>query len=93
LSPIEFIQKVIYDMNVKFFLDGKFVEGMKIRTHVLSAFLIEDYEYRGRIGASTGMDNTYCYQFLDNFLSFIFLSKGMTIRTLGAILPRIKGME
>jgi hypothetical protein len=34
LSPTEFIQKVIDDINGKFGLNGKFFEGMKIRTHV-----------------------------------------------------------
>jgi hypothetical protein len=58
LSPTEFIQKVIYDGNGEFVLDGKFVEGMKIRTHVPSAFLLEDHDNRGRIGVGTRMDNT-----------------------------------
>jgi hypothetical protein len=58
LSPIEFIQKVIYDRNGEFVLDGKFVEGIKIRTHAPCDFLLEDHDNRGRIGASIGMDNT-----------------------------------
>jgi hypothetical protein len=94
LSPTEFIQKVIYDGNGKFVLDGKFVKGTKIMTHVLSAFLLEDHENKGRIGAGIGMNNTCFQEFLQNFLNFIFLSKGMIIRrTLGGRLPGIKGME
>jgi hypothetical protein len=45
LSPGEFSQKVMYDRNEKFVLDGKFVEDMKIKTHVSSAFIIEEHEY------------------------------------------------
>jgi len=53
LSSIEFIQKVIYDMNGKFILDGKFVEAMRINTHEPSAFLLEDHDDRARIGNGT----------------------------------------
>jgi hypothetical protein len=53
LSPTKFIQKVIYDMNGKFILDGNFFEGTKIRTHAPSSFLLEDHENRGRIGVGT----------------------------------------
>jgi len=49
LIPTEFIQKVIYNSNGKFVLDGKFVEVTKIRTHEPSAFLLEGHDYRGRI--------------------------------------------
>ena len=59
LIPTKFIQKVIYDKNGEFFLDGKFVEGMKIRIHVPNAFLVEDHENRGRIGVVTRKDNTH----------------------------------
>jgi hypothetical protein len=45
-------------MNGKFVLDGKFVEGMKIGTHVPSSFLLEDCDNMGRIGVGTRMDNT-----------------------------------
>jgi hypothetical protein len=72
LSPTKFIQKVIYEINGKFVLDGKFFKGMKTRTHVPSAFLLEDHENRGRIGVDIGTNNVYFYQFLDNFLNFIF---------------------
>jgi hypothetical protein len=59
LRPTEFIQKVIYEGNGEFVLDGKFVEGKKNRTHAPSAFLLEDHENRRRIGVGTGKDNTY----------------------------------
>jgi hypothetical protein len=58
LSPTKFIQKVIYDGNGEFVLNGKFVEGTKIRTHAPSSFLLENHDNRGRIGASAKMDNT-----------------------------------
>ena len=45
LSPSEFSQKVMYDRNEKCVLDSKFVEDMKIKTHVSSAFIIEEHEY------------------------------------------------
>jgi hypothetical protein len=59
LSPTEFIQNFIYDVNGEFVLNGKFVEGTKIRTHVSSSFLLEDHENRGRIGDGTRKNNTY----------------------------------
>ena len=80
LSTTQFIQKVINDRNGKFFFDGEFVESTKIRTRAPSAFLLEYHDYRRRIGASTRTDNTYFKKFLDNFLNFIFLGKGMMIR-------------
>jgi hypothetical protein len=57
LSPTEFIHKVIYDRNGKFILYGKFVEGTKIMTHAPSSFILEDHDYKGIIGASTGTNN------------------------------------
>jgi hypothetical protein len=39
------------------------------------------HDHRRRIGASTRMDNSYGEQFLNNFLDFIYLGKGMTIGT------------
>jgi hypothetical protein len=57
LIPTEFIQKVIDDRNGKCVLDGKFVEGTKIRIHMPISFLLEDHDNRGRIGAGIGTDN------------------------------------
>jgi len=45
-------------MNGEFIFDGDFVEGMKIRTHAPSSFLHENHDNRGRIGASSKMNNT-----------------------------------
>jgi hypothetical protein len=50
---------VIYDGNGEFFLDGKFFEGKKIRTHAPSAFLLEDHKNSGRIGDGTSMDSAH----------------------------------
>jgi hypothetical protein len=58
LSHTKFIQKVIYDGNGEFVLDGKFVGGTKIRTHATSSFLLEDHDNKGRRGDGTRMDNT-----------------------------------
>jgi hypothetical protein len=58
LIPTEFIEKVIYDGNGRFFLDDKFFEGMKIRTHAPNNFLLKDDDNRGRIGPGIGMDKT-----------------------------------
>jgi hypothetical protein len=97
-SPTDFIQKVTYGRYVKFFLDGKFVEGTKIRTHAPSSFLNEDHDKMGRIGSGTWMDNASFKQFMDNFLNLFIFSKGMTIRvkigrkTTRRVVPEIKGM-
>jgi hypothetical protein len=56
--PTVFFQKVIYDGNREFVLNGKYVEGTQIKTHVPSSFIIEEHDHGGRIGASTIMDNT-----------------------------------
>jgi hypothetical protein len=47
---------------------------------VPSALFLEYHENKRRIGASTRMNNTHFEQFLKNFLNFILLGKGMTIR-------------
>jgi hypothetical protein len=43
------------------------------------AFFLKYHDHRRRIGASTRIDNTHDEQFLNNFLNFIFLGKGITI--------------
>jgi hypothetical protein len=43
-------------------LDGKFVERIKIKTHVPSTFLLEGRDYRGKIGVGTGKNNARFYQ-------------------------------
>jgi hypothetical protein len=80
LSTTQFIQEVINDMNGKFVFDGEFVEGMKIRTHAPSSFFIEYHDHRRRKGVGTRMDSICFKQFLNNFLNFILLGKGMMIR-------------
>jgi len=76
----QFIQDIINDKNGKFFFDGDFVEGIKVWTRAPSAFFLEEYDHMRRIGVGTQTDNTCIKKFLKNFLNFIFLRKGMTIR-------------
>jgi len=64
---------------VKFFFDCDFVEGTKIGTQMPSSFFIEYHDPRRRIGDGTRMNNTHFNKFLNNFLNFILLGKGMTI--------------
>jgi hypothetical protein len=40
LGTTQFIQEVINDRNGEFVFDGKFVEGMKVRTHSLRTFFL-----------------------------------------------------
>jgi hypothetical protein len=47
---------------------------------VPSSFFLEYHDHKRRIGAGTRMDNTHFEQFLNNFLNFILLGKGMMIR-------------
>jgi hypothetical protein len=81
-------------MNGKFIFDCEFVEGAKIMTHSPSSFFLEYYDHKRRIGVGTRMDNTRFEQFLNNFLSFIILGKGMKIReNFGRKTADIRGME
>jgi hypothetical protein len=79
LGTTQFIQEVINDRNGKFVFNGEFVEGTKVKTHVKRTFFLEDHDYWRRVGARTRTDNTCVEQFLNNFLNFIFLGKGMMI--------------
>jgi hypothetical protein len=76
----QFIQEVINERDGKFVFNGKFVEGMKVRTHSPRTLFLQDHDHRRRIGARTRVDNAYVKEFLDHFLNFIFLGKGVTIR-------------
>jgi hypothetical protein len=67
-------------MNGKFVFDDEFVEGIKVREHVLSYFFLEYHDHKRGIGAIIRTYNTYFEQFLNNFLIFILLGKGMMIR-------------
>jgi hypothetical protein len=44
------------------------------------ALFLEYHNYKRRIRVGTKMDNTCDLQFLNNFLHFIFLGKGLMIR-------------
>ena len=54
---------------------------MEVRTHVPRTFFLKDHDHRRRVGAHTRADNTYVEQFLNHFLNFIFLQKGVMIGT------------
>jgi hypothetical protein len=69
------------DRNGEFVFDGKFVEGMEVRTHSPRTLFIQDHDHRRRIGARTRADNACIKEFLDHFLNFIFLGKGVMIWT------------
>jgi hypothetical protein len=81
LGATQFIQEVINDKNGEFVFDGKFVEGTKYMTHSLRTFFLQDHDHRRQVGARTRADNVCIKEFLDHFLNFIFLGKGVTIRT------------
>jgi hypothetical protein len=67
-------------MNGKFVFDGEFVEGVKFWTHAPSSLFIKYHNHKRRIWACTRMDNIHFKKFLNNFLNFIILGKGMMIR-------------
>jgi hypothetical protein len=54
---------------------------MEVRTHSPRTFFLQDHDHRGRVGARTRADNTCVEEFLEHFLNFIFLGKGVSIRT------------
>jgi hypothetical protein len=80
LGATQFIQEVINDRNGKFVFNGKFVEGMEVRTHYPRTLFIQDHDHKRIVGALTREDNACVKEFLDNFLTFIFLGKGVTIQ-------------
>jgi hypothetical protein len=49
-------------------------------THSPRTLFLQDHDHRRQVGACTRADNTYINEFLDHFLNFIFLGKGVTIR-------------
>jgi hypothetical protein len=69
------------DRNGKFFFNGEFDEGAKVRTNAKRTLFLHDHNHRRRVGAHTRADNTCVKQFLNHFLNFIFLGKGVTIVT------------
>jgi len=81
LGATQFIQEVINDRNGEFVFDGKFFEGTEVKTHFPRTFFLQDHDHRRWIGDHTRVDNAYIKEFLDHFLNFIFLGKGVTIQT------------
>jgi hypothetical protein len=79
LGTTQFIQEVFNDRNGKFVFNGEFVEGAEIMTHAPRTFFLHDHDHRRRLGARTRADNTCVKQFLNHFLNFIFLGKGVAI--------------
>jgi hypothetical protein len=75
LGATQFIQEVINDKNGKFVFNGKFVEGMEVRTHSPRTLFLQYHDHRRRVRAHTRVDNAYIKEFLDHFLIFIFLGK------------------
>jgi hypothetical protein len=92
LGTTQFIQEVINDRNGKFVFNGKIVEGMEVRTHSPRTFFLQDHDHKRRVGARTREYNACIKEFLDHFLNFIFLGKGVTIRIdIGRKPSRYKG--
>jgi hypothetical protein len=81
LGTTQFIQDIINERNGKFFFNGEFVEGTKIRKHVQRTFFLHDHYHRRRVGAHTRVDNTCVKKFLNHFLNIIFLGKGVMTGT------------
>jgi hypothetical protein len=79
LGATQFIQEVINDKNGKIFFNGEFFEGAKVMTHAPRTFFLKDHDHRRRVGARTTLDNTCVEKFLNNFLNFTFLGKGVMI--------------
>jgi hypothetical protein len=46
LGATQFIQEVINDRNGEFVFDGKFVEGMEVRTHSPRTFFLQDHDHK-----------------------------------------------
>jgi hypothetical protein len=61
-------------------LDGEFVDGVKVGEHAPSELFIQYHDHKRGIWDGVRIDNTCFKQFLNNFLNFILLGKGMTIR-------------
>jgi hypothetical protein len=80
LGATQFIQEFINDRNRKFVFNGKFVEETEVRTHSPRTFFLQDHDHRRRVGDRTREDNACIKEFLDHFLDFIFLGKGVMIR-------------
>jgi hypothetical protein len=66
-------------MNGKFVFYGEFVEGVKVRTHETRVLFLKYHDHKIIIWVSTRTNNAYSEQFLNNFLNFIFVERGMKI--------------
>ena len=80
LGATQFIQEVINGKNGKFVFNGEFVEGAEVRTHAPHSFFLKYHDHRRIIGVGARMHDTSVEKFLNNFLNFIILGKGMMIR-------------
>jgi hypothetical protein len=76
LCANQFIQEVINDRNGKFVINGDFVEGKEVRTHVPRTIFIHDHDHMRRVEDRTRVDNTYIKHFLNHFSQFHFFGKG-----------------
>jgi hypothetical protein len=63
-----------------FVFNGQFVESTEVRTHSTRNFFLQDHDDRIRVRARTRTDKSCNKEFLDHFLNFIFLCKGVAIR-------------
>jgi hypothetical protein len=79
LGATQFIQEVVNEKNGKFVFNGKFVEGTEVRTHSPRTFFLHDHDHRRRLWARTRADNAWIKEFLDHFINYIFLGKGVMI--------------
>jgi hypothetical protein len=79
LGATQFIQEVVNERNEKFVFNGDFAEGMEIKTHAPITFFLHEHDQKGRVGTHTRADNTCVNKFLNHFLKFIFLEKGVMI--------------
>jgi hypothetical protein len=59
LSTTQLIQEIINDRNEKLLLDGEFIEGTKVRTHVPSTFFLKYHDHGRRIRVGTRVDKTF----------------------------------
>jgi hypothetical protein len=80
LGATQFIKEVINDRNGEFLFDGKFVEGTKVKKHSQRTLFLQEHDHMSWIGARTRVDNACIKEFLNHFLNFIFLGKGVTIQ-------------
>ena len=56
------------------------LRAWKSGTHSPRTFFLQDHDYRRRVRACTRADNACSKEFLDHFLNFIFLWKGVAIQ-------------